>query len=138
VTGARSTTAVAGTLGTAVRVIGETGSITTGVGMTGAFETLAVVESETGADCTTGPATLRHPLVSGAGVALAPVFVAAIPRRPVEVTEAAGVENATTGAVLSVDIVALGIVRLRRRDCIRVVATGTACPVGSSSTLVGQ
>jgi hypothetical protein len=81
---------------------------------------------------------LRHPLVSGDGVALAPVFVAAISRRPVEVTEAGGVGNAPAGAVPAVDIVALGTVRLRRRDCIRVVATGTACRVESSSTLVGQ
>jgi hypothetical protein len=128
-----ATLSAIGTLGTAAGVTGKTGLTTTGV-----IALLSAVRAETGADCTTGPTLFCHLSVSGDGVALAPAFVAGISRRPAVVTEAAGVENATAGATPAVDLAAFGTVRLRRRDCVRAGATGTSCPVESSSAPVGR
>ena len=131
-----ATIAAAGTLGTATAVTGRTALTTSGVTMTGTLESLAVVAAATGTDATAGPTGFRHPLVSGVAVALAADFVVGISRRPVEVTDAAGVGKATAGAAPTVDLVAVGAATVRWRDCARAGATGTSCPVKSVRLMV--
>jgi hypothetical protein len=133
-----ATLSATATLDTAAGVTGKTGRTAAGAATTGVIALLSAVRAETGADCTTVPAVFCFPPVSGDGVALAPAFVARIPRRPAVVTEAADVKDATAGATAAVDLAAFGTVRLRRSDCVRAGATGTSCPFESSSTLVGQ
>ena len=88
-----ATLSAAATLGTAAGVTGKTGLTTTGAATTGVIALLSAVRAETGADCKTGPAMFCLPPVSGDGVALAPAFVAGIPRRPAAKKEPARIAS---------------------------------------------